>query len=126
LRVFRGKGAKDRTLYLDEHSLDLLHLWKARRPQSGYLLCTLKGEALSDRYLRAMVGRYARRANLPKRVHPHMLRHTFATELLQEGYNIREVQKLLGHSDLSTTMIYLHIFDAELRDKLRKREPLAV
>lgn len=127
LRVFRGKGAKDRTLYLDEHTLDLLRLWEERRPGgSRYLLCTLKGKALSDRYIRAMVRRYAQRAGLTKGVHPHMLRHSFATELLQENYNIREVQKLLGHSDLSTTMVYTHVFDSELRDKLRRREPLAV
>lgn len=127
LRVFRGKGAKDRTLYLHEHTVDLLRLWEARRPQgSRYLFCTLQGKALSDRYIRAMVRRYGQRAGLTKRVHPHMLRHSFATELLQEGYNIREVQKLLGHSDLSSTMLYTHIFDSELRDKLRRREPLAV
>lgn len=55
-----------------------------------------------------------------------MLRHTFAIELVQEGYDIREVQKLLGHSDVSTTMIYTHVYDSDLANKLRVREPIEI
>ena len=73
-----------------------------------------------------MVERYGEKAGIGKHVNPHMLRHTFATELLQEGYNIREVQKLLGHSDVSTTMIYTHVYDSDLANKLRVRKPLEV
>jgi integrase/recombinase XerD len=126
LRVWKGKGARDRTLYLDEHTLDLLRAWSNKRPGSRYFFCTLKGKKLSDRYIREMVNRYARRAGIEKRVNPHMLRHTFATELLQEGYNIREVQKLLGHSDVSTTMIYTHVYDSDLANKIKGRKPINV
>jgi site-specific recombinase XerD len=73
-----------------------------------------------------MVERYGYKARIEKHVNPHMLRHTFATELLQEGYNIREVQKLLGHSDVSTTMIYTHVYDSDLANKMRTRKPIDV
>ncbi len=126
LRVWKGKGAKDRTLYLDEHTLDLLRAWGDKRPGSRYFFCTLKGKKLNDRYIREIVERYGEKAQIEKHVNPHMLRHTFATELLQEGYNIREVQKLLGHSDVSTTMIYTHVYDSDLANKLRGREPIDV
>lgn len=53
-----------------------------------------------------------------------MLRHTFATELLEKGWNIRQVQKALGHSDVSTTMIYTHVFDAEMKEKFREENQL--
>jgi len=126
LRVWQGKGAKDRTLYLDEHTLDLLRMWDERRPRGRYFFCTLKGNKLNDRYIRELVDRYAEKAGIGKHVNPHMLRHTFATELLQEGYNIREVQKLLGHSDVSTTMIYTHVYDSDLANKMRLRKPVEV
>jgi site-specific recombinase XerD len=126
LRVWKGKGAKDRTLYLDEHTLDLLQIWDERRPKGRYFFCTLKGGKLSDRYLRQMVERYGYKARIEKHVSPHMLRHTFATELLREGYNIREVQKLLGHSDVSTTMIYTHVYDSDLAHKMRTRKPIDI
>jgi integrase/recombinase XerD len=70
--------------------------------------------------LRAMVKRRGDKAGLQhKDVHPHMLRHTFATELYRQTKDIRLVQKALGHSDLSTTMIYTHIVDADLEAALK-------
>jgi len=126
LRVWKGKGAKDRALYLDEHTLDLLRPWDERRPRSRYFFCTLKGDKINDRYIREFVERYAEKTGIGKHVNPHMLRHTFATELLQEGYNIREVQKLLGHSNVSTTMIYTHVYDSDLANKMRLRKPIDV
>lgn len=68
-----------------------------------------------------MVARYGRKAAIAIRVHPHLLRHTFATELLEDGYNLAEVQRLLGHADLSTTEIYLHVSDESLRQRLLAR-----
>ena len=124
VRVWKGKGAKDRVLYLDKHTLDLLRLWNERRPGGRYFFCTLKGRKLNDGYIREMVERYGQKAGIEKHINPHMLRHTFATELLHEGYNIREVQKLLGHSDVSTTMIYTHVYDSDLANKMRLRSPI--
>jgi site-specific recombinase XerC len=67
-----------------------------------------------DTTIQRAVGDAARRAGLSKRVTPHTLRHSFATQLLRSGYDIRTVQALLGHRDVSTTMIYLHVLDEGL------------
>jgi len=74
-----------------------------------------------------MVKRYAIKAGIDKDVSPHTLRHSFATDLYRETSKIRLVQKALGHSDLSTTMIYTHIVDDELEDVLKSfRQPATV
>lgn len=124
LKVIDGKGGKDRVVPLELWVLDTLKQWKGAKPKnSKSFFCTLKGEKLNDRYIREFVKRYGEKAvlNKSKGVHPHMLRHTFATELLGKGFNIREVQDLLGHSDLSTTMIYTHVNPVEIRTKIRQR-----
>lgn len=119
LMVREGKGKKDRTLWIGEEDLDLLRQWREKRPGGEFLFTTLRGERLDDRYLRAMVKRLARKAGIAKDVHPHTLRHTFATDLYRETKNIRLTQKALGHADLSTTMIYTHIVDEELEEALK-------
>jgi integrase/recombinase XerD len=100
-----------------------LRRWRAQRPQSanGLLFTTLKGTPIHASALRAMVKRRGTKAGLRhKDVHPHMLRHTFATELYRQTKDIRLVQKALGHSDLSTTMIYTHIVDEDLEVALKR------
>jgi integrase/recombinase XerD len=122
LTVRQGKGKKDRILWLNEPVLEELRRWRARRPQSanGLLFTTLKGTPIHASALRAMVKRRGDKAGLQhKDVHPHMLRHTFATELYRQTKNIRLVQKALGHSDLSTTMIYTHIVDEDMEAALK-------
>ena len=122
LNVREGKGAKDRTLWISDDLRDLIGRWLERRPDSEWLFCTRDGEQLLTRYLRTMVKRYAVKAGVSEadRVTPHALRHTFATDLLRETKNIRLVQKALGHSDVSTTMIYTHVADEELEKALRR------
>lgn len=119
------KGNREAFGYFDEATGEMLQRWIAvrRKYAAGkpHLFTTLKGGPVSRKYVWEMVGRYARRAELERKVHPHMLRHTYATELLREGFNIVEVQKLLRHSDVRTTSIYLHIQDAELQQKIRNR-----
>jgi len=125
LKVKQGKGKKDRILWLNQQALDLLKKWREKRPHQAdgrpteLLFTTLDGKKMSDRYLRVMVKRYGSKAVISKDVHPHTLRHTFATDLYRETKNIRLVQKALGHADLSTTMIYTHIVDDELEDALK-------
>ncbi len=125
LKVKQGKGKKDRILWLNPQALEVLRKWREKRPRRAdgrpteLLFTTLEGKLLSDRYLRVMVKRYAKKADIPKDIHPHTLRHTFATDLYRETKNIRLVQKALGHADLSTTMIYTHIVDDELEDALK-------
>jgi len=74
---------------------------------------------MSDRYVRDFMKRYAGKAGLNKGVHPHTLRHSFATDLLRDTKKIRLVHKALGHVSISTTMIYMHIVDEQLEQALR-------
>lgn len=124
IRVVDGKGG-DGTAYFDSESLQLLlERWKIVRrklPKNDYLFCTLKGGRVSERSTQMMIKRRARRAGVKARVHPHMLRHTFATELLNEGFNIREVQEAMRHKDIVTTQIYTHVLDEGLRSKIQQR-----
>ena len=84
---------------------------------------TQAGRPVSPVYVRQMVRRYAERAAIEKRVTPHTLRHTAATTWLRQGFNLREVQKLLGHASPATTEVYTHVFDEDLQ---RKQEGLAL
>ena len=121
LVVREGKGAKDRVLWIGDDLRDLIGTWLERRPESVWLFPTRHGGQLSTRYVRQMVKRVARKAGVSEveRVSPHALRHSFATDLYAETKNILLVQKALGHSDLSTTMIYTHVFDADLEAAMR-------
>lgn len=122
IRVWQGKGGRDRRVWIDSGTVEYLALWRDRRPKSDWFFCTLKGKRLRDSDVRDMMARRGRKAEIQIRVHPHLLRHTYATELLEDGYSIIEVQKLLGHARLETTGIYLHVADENLRQRLRDRE----
>jgi len=125
LSVREGKGAKDRTLWVGKDVLEELQEWTGRRSEeaqrSNFLLPTREGTKVATSHLRRSVKRYARKAEIEEvdRVSPHTLRHTFATRLYRETSNIRMVQKALGHSDLSTTMIYTHVVDEELEGAMK-------
>jgi site-specific recombinase XerD len=125
LVVREGKGAKDRTLWIGEELLGELREWTGRRNEktgkTEFLLPTSKGTQVATSHLRRSVKRYARKVGIEEvdRVSPHTLRHTFATRLYRETSNIRMVQKALGHSDLSTTMIYTHVVDEELEGAMK-------
>ena len=134
LMVRQGKGGKDRTLWVAEADIDRLRSWRERQATvcdtcdtCEHVFTTLAGKALGHRYIQQAVKRYAVKAGIAKNVHPHTLRHSFATDLYRETSKIRLVQKVLGHSDLSTTMIYTHIFDEEVETALKSfRQATAV
>jgi site-specific recombinase XerD len=120
--VVKGKGNKDRALWIGAEDLELLEKWRHHRaqlPESEFLFTTLDGKRLKDRYLRCMVKRLALQAGIDKDVHPHMLRHTFATDLFRQTKNLRLTQKALGHAQLTSTQIYTHIVDDELEAALK-------
>lgn len=128
LTVKNGKGEKDRVLWMNVEDLELLQTWREIKPESDLLFCTLKGTPVQGRYLRALVERLGKKAGIDKSVNPHMLRHTFATDLYRETKNLRMVQKALGHASLATTQIYTHIVDEEMEAALKgfrrgNREP---
>ena len=124
LMVRQGKGAKDRTLWVCESDLKILRNWRERQARDiagnpAHVFTTMVGNPVSGRYVQQMVKRYAARAGIGKNVHPHTLRHTFATDLYRETTNIRLTQKALGHANLATTMIYTHVVDEELEGALK-------
>jgi len=132
LMVRQGKNSKDRSLWIGEEDLESLRTWRERQAKDvtgnpAHIFTTLAGKPVSRRYVQKMVGRLAAKAGIQKNVHPHTLRHSFATDLYRDTSKIRLVQKALGHSDLSTTMIYTHIYDNELEDALKSfRQAAAV
>jgi len=124
LVVRQGKGSKDRTLWLGDDDLVQLRRWRDRQEKeipgtTAHVFTTLAGSAVSGRYVQQMVKRYGAKAGIEKHLHPHMLRHSFATDLYRETKSIRLTQKALGHSDLSTTMIYTHVHDEEIEQAMR-------
>ena len=118
--VREGKGKKDRQVWVAEATLDQLRQWRESAPASNYCFTTLKGRRINDRVFRAMVKRRALKVGIEKDVHPHTLRHTYATELYRETKDIRMVQKALGHANLATTMIYTHIVDDDMETAMRE------
>jgi len=122
LVVRHGKGDKDRVVPMDDDLAHWLAAWMEKRPANAdTVFCTLRGEATVPRYWQDAVKRLATKAGLdPATVTPHVLRHCCATELLDDGCNIREVQAFLGHSSVATTQIYTHVRPAELGEKVRR------
>lgn len=109
-----GKGSKTRVVPVGKHALAALHDWLAVRSElagAGELALFLsrRGKRLSRRTVQQRVNEWARRQGTPTGVHPHMLRHSFATHVLESSGNLRAVQEMLGHASLSTTQIYTHL-----------------
>lgn len=106
----RGKGEKDRIVLFDENTLLLMEDYLSKSSMEGdYLFVNRSGNHLTPRYIQMMIKEYAEAAGIRKRVTPHILRHSFATHLLKNGVDIRAIQQLLGHSNLSTTQIYTSV-----------------
>jgi site-specific recombinase XerD len=115
-----GKGSRERTVFLPDHwTLDLLNVYLDVRAGLGiqhpYLLFNKLGEPMTTAAMRSRLAKAATEAGLQRRVTPHMLRHSAATQLIESGVDIRYVQRLLGHASLSTTEIYTHVTDLALR-----------
>ena len=84
------------------------------------MFCSERGGKLTKATIQAIVKNAAKKANIQKRVYPHLLRHSFATHLLEQGTDLRIIQKLLGHSDIKTTQIYAKIIDEKKREAVNK------
>lgn len=106
----RGKGEKDRIVIFDDATLNLINEYLAKRGvENEYLFVNQRNHTLTPRYVQYMIKEYAQAADIKKKVTPHVLRHSFATHLLKNGVDIRAIQQLLGHSNLSTTQIYTSV-----------------
>ena len=130
VRVF-GKGSKERLVPLGEEAIDWMRRYLAEaRPelldkrQSNDLFVTARGSAMTRQAFWQLIKRYALLAGMdPARLSPHVLRHAFATHLLNHGADLRVVQLLLGHSDISTTQIYTHIARERLKSLHAQHHP---
>lgn len=109
----RGKGGKERIVPLGQMAIDSLRLYfskvRGRLPASEFVFVGPKGKALTRQRIWQLIRKYARLAGIQKKISPHTFRHSFATHLLEGGADLRIVQELLGHSDISTTQIYTHV-----------------
>ena len=114
--VRQGKGRKDRVFNIPQKLANKLQkqVQQQKELNQVYLFSGRNG-ALTDRNLQKIVRNSAKKAEINKDVHPHTLRHSFATHLLEAGTDIRMIQELLGHADLSTTQIYTHVSTEELK-----------
>lgn len=125
-----GKGQKERIVYYGEYAEEILNLYlkKARneflqKNKSDYLLVGKNTIKLTRNRINEIIEEEMKKIGLQHRISPHVLRHTFATQLLNNGADIRSVQELLGHQNLSTTQIYTHITNEELRKSYRDNMP---
>lgn len=126
-----GKGSKERIVYFGTPCLELLneYLKKSYKnlntKNSEYLFLSKTGKQINDREVRQVVYDAALKAGLNFKISPHTLRHTFATHMLNEGSDIRSVQELLGHENLSTTQVYTHLSNEKIREVYLKSHPRA-
>ncbi len=126
--MIRGKGNKDRPIFISEAAADRVGEYLAARTDSlvPLFLNNSKNQTSPDvsgnfrrltaRSIERIVQKYAKLAGITKHVSPHTLRHSFATDLLMNGADLRSVQAMLGHSDISTTQIYTHVTDPHLKE----------
>jgi len=131
IRVW-GKGSKERMVLIGEPAARALdnYLTHSRpallgKKKTNAVLLNQYGGRLPARRIQKILDKYARKAGLEKRVYPHILRHTFATHLLDGGADLRVVQELLGHAQLATTQIYTHVSQSQVRKVYQSAHPMA-
>lgn len=109
-----GKGNKDRIIPVGRKALDALQAWMKSRGELAFedepaLFVSNRGTRISTRSVQARVDHWARRQGIDVKVYPHLFRHSFATHLLESSHDLRGVQELLGHANISTTQVYTHL-----------------
>jgi integrase/recombinase XerC len=125
-----GKGSKERIAPVGSMAIKALHLWLAARtgmaaPDQQAVFVGRNGAPLGPRAVQLRVAALARAAGLPQHLHPHMFRHSFATHLLESSRDLRGVQELLGHANISTTQVYTHLDFQHLAQTYDQAHPRA-
>jgi integrase/recombinase XerD len=127
-----GKGSKERLTPLGEEATDWIARYQSQARaailgahKSDALFVTARGAPMTRQAFWALIKRYALRAGIGRAISPHTLRHAFATHLINHGADLRVVQLLLGHADISTTQIYTHVLEERLKALVRDLHPLA-
>ena len=125
-----GKGSKDRILPIGKKAIEALDIWLQRRPQVAKpgeraLFVSNFGTRLSDRGVQQRLDYWGRHQGISGKAHPHRLRHSFASHMLESSGDLRAVQEMLGHADISTTQIYTHLDFQHLMSVYEKAHPRA-
>ncbi len=125
-----GKGSKERMVPMGDVAVDLIKKYISESRQhilgsreSEYLFISKKGSMLNRKSVWRLLKNYVARTKIDKNITPHTLRHSFATHLLERGADLRSVQELLGHMDISTTQVYTHMAQKQLQDIHKKFHP---
>ena len=120
-----GKGNKERIVYFGEYALDALNEYTLthKKNDEGYVFTNSKGGQITDRGIRYIIDNIMKKLSIKVHVTPHVLRHTFATDMLNNGCDIKIVQELLGHSSLRTTEVYTHVTNERLKEVYYKYHP---
>lgn len=129
LMVISGKAGKSRLLPVGSKAIGALQKWIAVRtvanPEEPALFTSVKGKRLGNRSIQLRLKQWCIKKGIPELVHPHMLRHSFATHLLESSRDLRAVQELLGHENISTTQIYTHLDFQHLAEVYDQAHPRA-
>lgn len=125
-----GKGNKDRIVPVGRHAIRALRVWHTERAlmaatEEKALFVSNRGSRLSQRSVQARVDHWAKRQGINTKVYPHLFRHSFASHLLESSHDLRAVQELLGHSNISTTQVYTHLDFQHLAQIYDKTHPRA-
>ncbi len=119
-----GKGSKERIVYFGEYAKEILVLYLSKRVDSNeYLFINNQKKRLTSRGIRYILDKIIKQTSLNTKLSPHMLRHTFATHLLNEGCDLLSVQELLGHESLRATQVYTHVTSDKIHDIYLKTHP---
>jgi integrase/recombinase XerC len=131
IRVW-GKGSKERIVLIGEPAVEALTYYVKRGrddmlegKRNSAIFVNRYGKRLTERMVQIMVEKYASIVGIKKKVHPHMLRHTFATHLLDGGADLRVVQELLGHASLTSTQVYTHVSKSRAKKVYLASHPMA-
>ncbi|MCZ6803726.1 MAG: tyrosine recombinase XerC, partial [Proteobacteria bacterium] len=125
-----GKGKKTRSVPVGKHAIKAIKNWLKKRPlmvndTEQAIFISNRGKRISPRSVQVRLKQWAIKQGLPNHVHPHMLRHSFASHLLESSGDLRAVQELLGHADISTTQVYTHLDFQHLAEVYDKTHPRA-